>query len=99
MKQLIRENTNAVGKLDNKQFTRAILQYRNTLQKNMGISPAESLFGWQIRDFLPVTRESYKPQRQWIEKIKAREEKVSKNREEAGKRWSRNMKTLTTQGG
>ena len=85
---------NATGKLNIEQFTRAILQYRNTLQKNMGISSAESLFGQQIRDFLPVTRESYKPQRQWIEKIKAREGKVLKSREEAGKRWSRNTKTL-----
>ena len=85
---------NAVGKLDNECFMRAILQYRNTPQKSMDMSPPEHLFGRQIQDFLPVIRANYKPNKQWIEKMKSREEKASKSREEAGERWSRNTRTL-----
>ena len=48
MKRLLRENTNAGGKLDNDRFTRAILQYRNTPQQGMGMSPAMDLFGRQL---------------------------------------------------
>ena len=88
MKRLIRENTNADGKLDNERFTRAILQYRNTPQQSTGLSPAMYLFGRQLRDFLPLTRENYKPGTQWIIKMKNREEKVSKSKESSRVKWS-----------
>ena len=88
MKRLIRENTNANGKLDNEKFTRAILQYRNTPQQSTGLSPALYLFGRQLRDFLPLTRENYKPGPQWINQMRNREEKALKSKEASRVKWS-----------
>ena len=57
MKRLIRENVNLNGSLDNVKFSRAILQYRNTQDRDTGKSPTEFLKGRQLRDFLPKPKE------------------------------------------
>lgn len=46
------------------------------------------LFGHQIRDFLPLTRESYKPSPQWMNKLREREEKQSRSKESLRLKWS-----------
>ena len=94
MKRLLRENTDGYGKLDNEKFTRAILQYRNTPLQSTGISPAMALFGRQIRDFLPVSRDHFKPSPQWINKMREREEKMTKARDVAGKKWAEHSRPL-----
>ena len=53
MKRLIRENVTLSGELETAKFSRAILQYRNTKDRDTGKSPAEFLMGRQLRDFLP----------------------------------------------
>ena len=82
-----------MGNHDNDQATRTIIQYGNTTQKATGVSTAENLFGGQMQNFQPVIKMNYKPQRQWNEEIKTKEEKNLKNREEAGTRHE-NTKTL-----
>ena len=62
MKRLIRENINLDGSLDSAKFSRAILQYQNTRDRDTGKSPAEFLMGRQLRDFL------LKPKEQLISK-------------------------------
>ena len=52
-KRLIRDNVHADGKLDRVGLTRALLTYRNTPDRDTGLSPAEILLGRQLRDFLP----------------------------------------------
>ena len=56
MKRLIRDNVTLDGNLDTVKFSRAILQYRNTKDRDTGKSPAEFLMGRQLRDFLPKTK-------------------------------------------
>ena len=53
MKRLIRENTTLTGKIEGEIFSRALLQYRNTKDHDTGMSPAKSLFGRELRDFIP----------------------------------------------
>ena len=57
MKSLIRENGNLDGSLYNAKFSRAILQYWNTRDRDTGILPAKFLMGRQLRDFLPKPKE------------------------------------------
>ena len=52
-KRLIQDNVQADGRLDSVRLTRALLQYRNTPDRDSGMSPAELLLGRQLRDFLP----------------------------------------------
>jgi len=57
MKRMIRDNVSITGKLDTAKFSRAILQYRNTKDRDTGKSPAEFLMGRQLRDFMPRSKE------------------------------------------
>mgnify|MGYP003334138174 CR=1 FL=1 len=66
MKRLIRENTCGDGSLDNNRFLQALMQYRNTPDRDTGLSPAQVIFGRNLRDFLPAPQKRYKPQPQWI---------------------------------
>ena len=49
-KRLLTDNTGPTGSLNNDSFMRALLQIRNTPDPDCNISPAEILFGRQIRD-------------------------------------------------
>ena len=51
MKKLIRENTNSEGSLNNDQFLRAVMTYRNTPDRDTNRSPAQVIFGRNLRDF------------------------------------------------
>ena len=66
MKQLIRNNLGPGGSLDNDQFSQAIMEYRNTLDRHTGCSPAQVVFGQVIRDFIPMVEGLYAPHPEWI---------------------------------
>ena len=69
MKRLIRGNLGPSGSLDDDSFAQATLQYHNTPLQSTGLLPAVALFGYPIRDFLPLTRKTYAPSIQWTKKI------------------------------
>ena len=52
-KRLLRENVNPGGDVNCDKFARAIMQYRNTRLQGLQVSPAQILFGREIRDFCP----------------------------------------------
>ena len=52
-KRMLRDNMSPTGGLDNVAVTRAVLQYRNTPDRDTGLSPAYMLLGRQLKDFLP----------------------------------------------
>ena len=53
MKRLLHENMGPGGSLDNDNFMRSILTHRNTPDPLSRKSPAEILFGHQLRDSFP----------------------------------------------
>ena len=53
MKRLLRDNTGPKGTLNTDKFARAVMQYRNTPLQGVGLSPAQILFGRELRDTLP----------------------------------------------
>ena len=74
VKRLLIDNTGPSGTLDTDAFHRAMLQYRNTPDKETGISPAQCIFGRPIRDFVPIHPGRYEPHPTWKETLLAREE-------------------------
>ena len=65
MKRLLRDNTASSGSLNCDKFSRAILEYRNTPCRDLGVSPSNILFGQNLKDHLPATTESLKVRKEW----------------------------------
>ena len=63
-KRMIKDNIGQDGKVTDK-FVRAILQYRNTPLPDTRLSPAQIVFGRQMRDLLPALNYKYEPKQEW----------------------------------
>lgn len=74
VKRMLVDNTDSTGSLDTDAFQRAMLQYRNTPDRDTGLSPAMVLFGRPIRDFIPIHPGKYRPHPTWRETLQSREE-------------------------
>ena len=72
-KRLITDNKDSSGDINIPKFQRAMLQYRNTPSSIDKRSPAEIVFGHQIRDFIPVKPGKYVPFHTWSDTAKNRE--------------------------
>ena len=66
MKRLIRNNLGPGGSLDTDRFSQAIMEYRNTPDRDTGCSPAQVVFSRTIRDFIPMVSGSNAPSSEWI---------------------------------
>ena len=93
-KRLIINNTNSDGSLNNDRFHRALLQYRNTPDKETKISPALCLFGRNIRDFMPSHPKKFKPHTAWEEALRARETAMKVRCMRTAEYWREHTKKL-----
>ena len=72
-KRLLRENISPSGDLNTDSTARALLQYRNTPLQDLGVSPAQLLYGRQLRDHLNSFADALKIRQEWIQLAEDRE--------------------------
>ena len=64
-KRLVMENLGPGGSLDTDKFARALLVHRNCPDAESGLSPAQIIFGRELRDHLPALVSRYQPRQEW----------------------------------
>ena len=77
VKRMLRENISPQGSLDTDKMARALLAYRNTPCKDLGVSPAQILYGRALRDHLPMPREFLVQRKEWLTMKADREKALS----------------------
>jgi hypothetical protein len=62
MKKIIRANISPIGVLNRPSTVAGLMMFRNTPRSPTDLSPAQLIFGQDIRDSLPITRASLTPE-------------------------------------
>ena len=94
MKRLIRENTNGDRSISNNRFLQTLMTYRNTPDRDTSLSPAQVIFGRNLRDFLPSPQTRLKPQPEWIQLREDREKALAKRAITNMERLDQNTRAL-----
>ena len=95
-KRILKDNIGPDGSIDNNKFMRAIMQFRNTPMQDCRRSPAQIVYGRQLRDFLPTVHNKLRPLKDWSVTQEHKERMMAKRRECDGQRWERNTKEYST---
>jgi hypothetical protein len=93
-KKLLRDNTGHGGSLNTDKIMRAVLQYRNTPMQDSRRSPAQMVFGHQMKDFIPSLTYKYEPAKDWVVSQEHRERTLANKSEMDNQRWSHRTKDL-----
>ena len=87
VKRILRGNLGERGSLDCDEVARALLNYRNTPDRDLGRSPAQIIFGRSVKDTMPMEKGRYKPSQEWLLQLDERERLLGKRHANAGTKW------------
>ena len=94
MKLLITANTSQKGTLDTDEFSAALMQYRNTPDRDTGLSPAQVLYARKLRDTVPCSLRDLQLRPEWVLPRDARERALSKRHQNKEQELSLSTKVL-----
>ena len=77
-KRIIRDNIGPSGNLNTDAFLATLLNFRNTPDRDTHLSPAQVIFGRQIRDFLPIKPGNLELHPEWRLTLEQREQALSR---------------------
>jgi len=89
MKKIIRASVSQAGVLDRQTTVAGLMMFRNTPRSPTNLSPAQIIFGQDMRDSLPMTRTNLKPDNRFAVEQRlqeVREKRKEKENETKGKR-------------
>ena len=87
---MLRVNMSARGTLDRARVSRALLQLRNTPDRDTKLSPAKALYCRELPDFLPRPGSSLMGEI-WMNLVDARETAQTHRAKHSEKKWSEHM--------
>ena len=92
-KRMVRENTSKDGKLNTDKFVQALLTHRNTPDQT-GASPAQVVFGRNIKDFFPSKPGSLMLSPEWKLVLERRELALARRHSRRGEELKEHTRTL-----
>ena len=95
IKRFIASNTGVGGTLETDALAAALLTYRNTPDRDTGLSPAQVLFARQLRDTVPSSKEGLKLRPEWVLTLDRREEALAKRHRVRGEELTKGSKVFT----
>lgn len=93
-KRLLMDNVDSQGGIDTDKFGRAVLQYRNTPLPDTRLSPAQIIYGRQLRDFIPVLSYKYEPRQEWVLLQEDRDRAMARRLQSDGSRLEEHTRSL-----
>ena len=88
------ENLGPRGSLDTDRFARALLAHRNNPDPETGFSPAQIIFGRELRDHLPALVNRYQPRQEWRLEADLRERALAKRHGRMQEKLQQGARTL-----
>ena len=96
VKRLIADNTGSSGDLDTDAFAAAMLTYRNTPDRDTGLSPSQVLYARKLRDTVPVKPGDLCLRSEWVLTKEAREKALARRHHLRGKELDEHTRQLST---
>ena len=93
-KRMVKDNLGPNGGLENDNFARALLIHRNNPDPTTGLSPAQVIFGRQLRDHLPLAPGKFLPHQNWRQTADLRERSLAKRHVLKAEQLSKGTKVL-----
>ena len=93
-RRILLDNIGSYGSLDNDKVARALLQFRNTPLQDIGLSPAQLLYGRTLRDSLPTLEEAQRIRPEWRLLAEEREQALAKRHIRNIEHYDEHVKTL-----
>ena len=94
MKRLMRDKTGPRGELDNDAFARAFLMFCNTPMQGVGLSPAQIVFGRELRDTKPFKPGKGAMHKEWRVTAEDREKALTKRHHTCLDKLNKRVKEL-----